>query len=153
MSARLRWAALIALACGCAFMPPSVSVPPREMSAALTAWRQAGLPAGDCLSTARDVRKVLADPSLVTELCRAPKGVYAGCYTVLGGGFLGVLGSQPAIIIGEAYDTTQLDEHELTHWLAVCSGYDPTGDSNHRDPLLWGPGGTKERAIDLALAM
>ena len=36
--------------------------------------------------------------------------------------------------------------HETVHWLAWCTGYQPSGDAGHSMPELWGAGGVLERS-------
>src|SRR5690242_9173508 len=47
----------------------------------------------------------------------------------------------PAIVLEQTAvrtveQTERLERHELTHWLLVCSGYDDTGDPQHRS-VVW----------------
>jgi hypothetical protein len=103
----------------------------------LAEWEQQHLPAGNCAAEVPDlVMKVVPASEIETD-------AYCGSEN-LGTNVLGCFfydGSVPTVVLRNQMPIKpeQAIEHELRHWLAMCSGYDPTGDAGHGNKPIWYP--------------
>jgi hypothetical protein len=102
---------------------------------ALEGWQAQGLPAGTCMSEVGQLTMIVVPKSMIEtdDYCGSEnKGSNVlGCFYYDG--------SQPTIVMrSQMYtDPEKPLEHELRHWMAMCSGYDPSGDPEHDDTRIW----------------
>jgi hypothetical protein len=109
---------------------------------ALEAWQAQGLPAGECAAEAAQLTMLVVPRSSIEtdDYCGSQnKGANVlGCFYYDG--------SQPTIVMrSQMYtDPEKPLEHELRHWMAMCSGHDPSGDPEHDDTRMWYAGQVEE---------
>lgn len=101
----------------------------------LETWHGQGLPVGECMAEVEQLTMIVVPRS------RIETDDYCGSQNK-GSNVLGCFyydGSQPTIVMrSQMYtDPERPLEHELRHWMAMCSGYDPSGDPEHDDARMW----------------
>jgi hypothetical protein len=125
------------LLCGCSNYDifDVFDIPDERIEHTLAEWQQQGLPVGECVEEVSDlVLTIVPESSIETdEYC----GSRNAGMNVLGCFYYD--GSQPTVVMRSQMLPNREGplEHELRHWLAMCSGHDPSGDPEHDDTPIW----------------
>jgi hypothetical protein len=144
--------------------PPARNLPPREqeaVSAALSGWREAGLPEPSPACRFDRVRVVRPDEEGYVARCSQPSAGFAGCtswdYATFGRDRAPVVVAAPWWLAkyGER-DMPALIVHELMHALTHCAmpsqAYLPA-NREHLDPRVWLATGRETSAQGRAMAL
>lgn len=109
--------------------------PDARAEQALRDWEQQGLPAGTCSQEVGELSLVVVPRAQIEtdEYCGAENAGMnvLACFMYAG--------SMPTVVMRSQMvgDFEQTIEHELRHWLAQCSAYDPSGDPEHDNAAVW----------------
>lgn len=142
----MRWlkVLVVPILCGCMNYDSAATLdfPDARAREALTAWQAQGLPTGTCADEiARMQLVVVPRDSIETDAYCGSENAgmnVLGCFVYDGDAPTIVLRSQLTLSVEDSI------EHELRHWMAMCSGYDGTGDPEHDDARMWFLRGLRE---------